>query len=50
MTENKVHMRDQVTNRVAMIMGEDQPGILERLEEYAVMLIFMLIFVLLLRV
>lgn len=50
MTEKRVHMRDQVTNRVAIIMEEDHPGILQRIEEYAVMLIFMLIFVALMRV
>ncbi|MEQ1619994.1 MAG: hypothetical protein ABL919_01220 [Methylococcales bacterium] len=50
MTEKRVHMRDQVTNRVAIIMEEDHPGILQRIEEYAVMFIFMLIFVALMRV
>lgn len=50
MLQNKIHMRDQIANRVELIMGNDKPPFVERLEEFATSLIFMVIIIFLIRV
>ena len=41
MEKKPVFMHDQVTNQIAIIMGEDKPSLIERLEEFSVALLFL---------
>lgn len=50
MLHQRIHMRDQVTNRVEIIMGDGKPPFVERLEELATSLLFVVIIVFLVRV
>jgi hypothetical protein len=40
MEKKPIFMHDQVTNQIAIIMGEDKPSFIERLEELSVALLF----------
>jgi len=50
MLQQRIHMRDQVTNRVEIIMGDRKPPLTERLEELATTLLFVAIIIFLVRV
>lgn len=50
MLQNKIHMRDQIANRVELIMEDGKSPLVERLEEFATSLIFMVIIIFLIRV
>lgn len=49
MLQQRIHMRDQVTNRLEIIMGDDKPPFIERLEEFATSLLFIAIIIILVR-
>ena len=50
MLQQRIHMRDQVTNRVEIIMGDGKPPFSERLEEFATSLLFVVIIIFLVRI
>ncbi len=50
MLQQRIHMRDQVTNRVEIIMNDGKPPFMERLEELATSLLFVVIIVFLVRI
>jgi len=50
MLQQRIHMRDQVTNRIEIIMGDGKPPIAERLEEFATSLLFVVIIIFLIRI
>lgn len=50
MLQQRIHMRDQVTNRVELIMGNGKPPLTERLEEFATSLLFVTIIIFLIRI
>jgi hypothetical protein len=50
MLQQRVHMRDQVTNRVDIIMGNGKSPLVERLEEFTTSLLFVAIIIFLIRV
>lgn len=50
MLQQRIHMRDQVTNRVEIIMGNDKRPLTERLEEFATSLLFVTIIIFLIRI
>jgi hypothetical protein len=50
MLQQRIHMRDQVTNRIEIIMGGGKPPIAERLEEFATSLLFVVIVIFLIRI
>jgi hypothetical protein len=50
MLQQRIHMRDQVTNRVKIIMDDGKPAFTERLEEFATSLLFAVIIVFLIRI
>jgi hypothetical protein len=50
MFQQPIHMRDQITNRVELIMGNGRPPFAERLEEFATTLLFVAIIIFLVRV
>lgn len=50
MLQHRIHMRDQVTNRVEIIMGDGKPPFAERLEEFATSLLFVVIIIFLIRI
>jgi hypothetical protein len=50
MLQQRIHMRDQVTNRVEIIMDDGKRPFMERLEELATSLLFVVIIVFLVRV
>lgn len=50
MLQNKIHMRDQIVNRVNLIMEDDKSPLIERLEEFATSIIFVAIIIFLIRV
>jgi hypothetical protein len=50
MLQQRLHMRDQVTNRVEIIMEDGKPPLAERLEEFATSLIFVVIIIFLIRI
>ncbi|WP_340122885.1 hypothetical protein [Methylobacter svalbardensis] len=50
MLQQRIHMRDQVTNRIEIIMGDDKPSFAERLEEFATSLLFVAIIIFLIRI
>lgn len=50
MLQQRIHMRDQVTNRVEIIMGDGKLPLTARLEEFATSLLFAAIIILLVRI
>ncbi len=50
MLQQRIHMRDQVTNRVEIIMEDGKPPFAERLEEFATSLLFVVIIIFLIRI
>lgn len=50
MLQQRIHMRDQVTNRVELIMGDGKPPFAERIEEFARTLLFVVIIIFLVRI
>lgn len=50
MLQQRIHMRDQVTNRVEIIMGDGKLPFVERLEEFATSLLFVVIIIFLIRI
>ena len=50
MLQQRIHMRDQVTNRVELIMGDGKPAFTERLEEFVTSLLFIAFIIFLVRV
>ncbi|MGZ4997728.1 MAG: hypothetical protein ACXV8J_07880 [Methylobacter sp.] len=50
MLQQRIHMRDQVTNRVEIIMEDSKPPLTERLEEFATSLLFAVIIIFLIRI
>jgi len=50
MLQQRIHMRDQVTNRVKIIMEDAKPPFAERLEEFATSLLFVVIIIFLIRI
>jgi hypothetical protein len=50
MLQQRLHMRDQVTNRVELIMEGGKPPFAERLEEFAMSLLFAAFIIFLVRV
>ncbi len=50
MLHQRIHMRDQVTNRVEIIMEDGKPPLIERLEEFATSLLFVVIIIFLIRI
>lgn len=46
MLNQPVHMRDQISNRIEIIMQENKPALLLKAEEYSVVLFLVVIFVL----
>lgn len=50
MLQQRIHMRDQVTNRVEIIMEDSKPPFAERLEEFATSLLFAVIIIFLIRI
>ncbi len=50
MLQQRLHMRDQVTNRVEIIMGDGKPPLSQRLEEFTTSLLFAVIVILLIRI
>jgi hypothetical protein len=50
MLQQQIHMRDQITNRVELIMGDGKSLLAERLEEFATSLLFVTIIIFLIRV
>ena len=50
MLQQRIHMRDQVINRVEIIMGNGKSPLAERLEEFATSLLFVTIIIFLIRV
>ncbi|MDD2662061.1 MAG: hypothetical protein PHY54_20645 [Methylococcales bacterium] len=50
MLQQRIHMRDQVTNRVELIMGDGKPPLAERIEEFATTLLFVVIIIFLVRI
>lgn len=50
MLQQRIHMRDQVTNRVEIIMKDGNPSFSQRLEEFATSLLFAIIVIFLIRI
>jgi len=50
MLQQRIHMRDQVTNRVEIIMEDGNPSFNRRLEEFATSLLFAIIVIFLIRI
>jgi hypothetical protein len=50
MLQQRIHMRDQVTNRIELIMGNGKPPFADRLEELATSLFFIVLIIFLVRV
>lgn len=50
MLQQRIHMRDQVTNRIELIMEDGKPPLVEKLEEFATSLLFVVIIVFLIRI
>ena len=46
MLQKSVHMRDQINNRIEIIMQDDEPSFLYKAEEFSVAVLLVLIFVL----
>jgi hypothetical protein len=46
MLKKQMFMRDQMNDCIAVIMGEDKPGLLEKMEEFLVGVIFVTLFIL----
>ncbi|MDD5581288.1 MAG: hypothetical protein PHY16_18715 [Methylobacter sp.] len=42
--QHPVHMHDQMTNKIELIMRGDKPPLLERLEEVSVTVLLVLVF------
>ncbi|MEQ1530710.1 MAG: hypothetical protein ABL925_15455 [Methylococcales bacterium] len=45
MLHKQMFMRDQMNNCISIIMGEDKPSYLERVEEILVALLFVTLFI-----
>ena len=50
MLQQPIHMRDQVTNRVEIIMNNGKPAFAEWLEEFTTSLLFVAIVIFLIRI
>lgn len=50
MMQQRIHMRDQVNNRIEIIMGNGKSPLAERLEELATSLLFVAFIIFLIRV
>jgi hypothetical protein len=50
MLQQRIHMRDQVTNRIKIIMEDEKPPFTQRLEEFATSLLFAIIVIFLIRI
>lgn len=50
MLNQRIHMRDQIPNRVQIIMNDDKPRLAERLEELATTLLFVGLIIFLVRI
>lgn len=46
MLQQPVHMRDQISNRIELIMQDNKPSFLVKAEEVSVALLLVLVFVL----
>ncbi|NOT13458.1 MAG: hypothetical protein HOP23_16810 [Methylococcaceae bacterium] len=46
MLQQPVHMRDQISNRIEIIMQENKPSLLFKVEELSLAVLFILVFVL----
>ena len=46
MLNQPVHMRDQISNRIEIVMQESKPSLLFKLEELSLPILFILVFVL----
>lgn len=46
MLQQPIHMRDQITNRIEIIMQDNKPPLLVKAEEFSVALLLVFVFVL----